>query len=74
MSISTSTPPAIASGDVTAPLSCKMVPPEVVEVGLLLPKDWAVALIKLSEQRQQTVAQILRGLVERALFHGDALP
>jgi hypothetical protein len=51
-----------------------MSPSEVVEIGLLLPTHWAVALVKLSKQRQQTVAQILRSLVERALFERDASP
>jgi len=74
MSMFTSSPPAATIDDVTGSLSCKMVPPEVVEIGLLLPTDWAVALIKLSDQRHQTVAQILRSLVERALFPVDATP
>jgi len=76
MSMFMSGPPAIAIDDVnvTGSLSCNMVPPDVVEVGLLLPTDWAVALVKLSEKRQQTVAQILRSLVERALFQGDSSP
>jgi hypothetical protein len=70
----TSSPPALAIDNVTTSPSCKIEPPEVVEIGLLLPADWAVKLIKLSEKRQQTVAQILRSLVERALFPTDASP
>jgi len=72
MSAFTSSPPVAAIDDITGSLSCKMVPSEVVEIGLLLPTDWAVALVKLSEKRQQSVAQILRSLIERALFEGDA--
>jgi hypothetical protein len=43
----------------------------VVEVGLLLPAPWAQALIHLSERRQQSVAQILRSAIGRALIEGD---
>jgi len=74
MSMFTSSPSAAAIDDITGSLSCNMVPPDVVEIGLLLPKDWALALVKLSEKRQQSVAQILRCLIERALFEGDAAP
>jgi hypothetical protein len=72
--MSTASPPAIALDHFTGAPSCKIGPPEVVEIGLLLPTDWAVALVKLSKQRQQTVAQLLRSLVERALFERDTTP
>jgi hypothetical protein len=72
--MSTASPPAFAIHEVSGPLSCKMPPSEVVEIGLLLPADWAVALVQLSKKRHQTVAQILRSLVERALIQADALP
>jgi hypothetical protein len=39
----------------------------IVEIGLLLPAKRAEALIALSRQRGQSVAQILRGLIEREL-------
>jgi hypothetical protein len=42
-------------------------PDDVVEIGLLLPKNWAKALIELSKRRQQSVGQILRHLIGRAL-------
>jgi hypothetical protein len=42
-------------------------PEEVVEIGLLLPKNWAEALIELSKRKQQSVGQILRRLIDRAL-------
>lgn len=42
-------------------------PDDVVEIGLLLPKNWANALIELSKRRQQSVGQILRHLIDRAL-------
>jgi len=70
----TSSPSAAAIEGITSSFPCKMVPQEVVEISLLLPTDWAVALVKLSEKRQQTVAEILRSLIERALFQGDAPP
>jgi hypothetical protein len=40
---------------------------EVVEIGLLLPASRADALVELSRRRQQSVAQILRSLIDRAL-------
>ena len=40
---------------------------EIVEIGLLLPANRADALVELSKRRQQSVAQILRGLIDRAL-------
>ena len=40
---------------------------DVVEIGLLLPANWAHALVALSRQRQQSVGQILRGLIGQAL-------
>lgn len=45
---------------------------EVVEIGLLLPANRADALVELSKRRHQSVAQILRGLIDRAL-HDDEL-
>jgi hypothetical protein len=45
---------------------------EVVEIGLLLPTSWVEALVELSKHRRQTVAQILRGLIERELASEDA--
>jgi hypothetical protein len=40
---------------------------EFVEIGLLLPKNRAAALLQLARERHQTVGQILRQLVDRAL-------
>jgi len=50
----------------------KSVPPDVVEIGLLLPADWAAALIRLSNERQQTVGQLLRTFIGRGLREQDA--
>jgi hypothetical protein len=40
---------------------------EVVEIGLLLPAGRAEALVQLSRQRRQTVAQLIRSLIDDAL-------
>jgi hypothetical protein len=46
---------------------------EVVEIGLLLPVNRADALIELSKRRQQSVAQILRSLIDRALLDDETV-
>jgi hypothetical protein len=40
---------------------------DVVEIGLLLPASWADALLEMSKRRGQSIAQILRGMIDRAL-------
>lgn len=40
---------------------------EIVEIALLLPRNRAEALMNLSRQTHQSVGQILRALIERAL-------
>jgi hypothetical protein len=42
-------------------------PSQIVEVGLLLPANWAAALIQLSKERGESVAQILRASVAQTL-------
>jgi hypothetical protein len=49
----------------------KATPPDVVEIGLLLPTSRINALIELSKKRHQSVGQILRGMIDRALMDGD---
>ena len=44
---------------------------DVVEVALLLPAHRAEALVALSRQRRESVGQILRGLIDRALASND---
>lgn len=39
----------------------------VVELGLLLPTNRAAALMKLARERQESVGQLLRKLIEREL-------
>ncbi len=41
---------------------------DVVELPLLLPKERAEELLRLSKRRNQSVAQILRYLVDQALI------
>ena len=45
---------------------------EFVEIGLLLPVSRADALVELSKRRHQSVAQILRGLIDRALSDDES--
>jgi hypothetical protein len=40
---------------------------DVVEIGLLMPMNWANTLIELSKERHQSVAQILRAIIGSAL-------
>lgn len=40
---------------------------DIVEIGLLLPAARVEALVKLSRRRQQSVAQLLRALIDNAL-------
>jgi hypothetical protein len=49
----------------------KTTSPEVTEIGLLLPTSRVNALIELSRKRRESVGQILRGLIDRALLEGD---
>ena len=46
-------------------------PGEVVEITWLLPANRAEALLALARRRRQTVAQILRQLINRALADAD---
>jgi hypothetical protein len=45
--------------------------PQVVEVGLLLPINWANALNELSKLRGESVAQILRASIAQTLREVD---
>jgi hypothetical protein len=45
---------------------------EFVEIGLLLPKNRATALLELARDRRETVGQILRKIVDRALIEQNA--
>lgn len=43
----------------------------VVEISLLLPANRLEALVALSRLKRQSVAQLLRNLIDRALAEGD---
>lgn len=58
---------AACSEDTSALFPSSAGSPQVVEVGLLLPANWAAALIELSKIRQESVAQILRSSVAQTL-------
>lgn len=45
---------------------------EVVEINLLLPSNWADELFALSDERQQSVGQLLRSMIGQALHDGTA--
>jgi hypothetical protein len=62
LAISRPLPPAVNLGK---PLD------EFVEIGLLLPKNRAAALLQLARDRHETVGQILRRLVDKALVLDD---
>jgi len=47
---------------------------EMVEIGLLLTPKRVDALVELSKRRHQSVAQILRGLIDRALTDEELAP
>lgn len=47
--------------------------PDVVEIGLLLPTSWAEALVEMSKSRGESVAQIVRGLINREIVADRAL-
>ncbi len=47
-------------------------PGDVVEIGLLLPAAWADALLAMSKRRRQSVGELLRGMIDRALIDDNA--
>ena len=63
--------PVTTADAATATLSSTGSLSDVVEIGLLLPADWAAELIELSKKRQQSVAQILRSFIGRGLVAGE---
>ncbi len=59
--------PAATTPNIGASASGGLSSNEVVEIGLLLPTNWANTLMELSKQRHQSVAQILRSIIGNAL-------
>ncbi len=58
--------------DETAPIAIGTPLDQFVEIGLLLPKYQATALLEIARDRGETVGQILRKIVEEAL-HANIL-
>lgn len=63
-----------------APISCTSAPKsgivrygDIVEIGLLLPASRAEALLELSKRTHQSVGQLLRSMIDRALNDNDPL-
>jgi hypothetical protein len=73
MSTIAMTVPTVAEPAIGATAPASFISSDVVEIGLLLPTNWANTLIELSKQRHQTVAQILRGIIGSAL-HDTVAP
>ena len=61
----------VAPPSISAAQTGRSKPSDVIEIGLLLPSSRVNALIELSKKKQQSVAQILRGLIDRALLDGS---
>jgi len=49
-------------------------PGEVVEINLLLPAERARELLQLSRHRRQSVAHLLRQIIDRALEEAEPAP
>ena len=60
----------VAPPSISAAQTGRSSTPDVVEIGLLLPTSRVNALIELSKKKHQSVGQILRGLIDRALLDG----
>ncbi len=72
MSAGVLTHPEAAYSGLPAPFTGNHVPGDVVEIGLLLPADWAAALMEISRKRDESVGQLLRGVIGRALIENSA--
>lgn len=73
MSPAAMNPSAAPAFDFNASLSGKSTDSNVVEIGLLLPTDWAVALVDLAEKRHQSVGELLRMYIGRALIENESV-
>jgi hypothetical protein len=67
-----STPPSATNMAIPATPSGNSPPGDVVEIGLLLPAEWADALLELSKKRRVSVGQMLRSIIRQALIDNDA--
>jgi len=73
MSTAAMNPTAAPAFDFNASLSGNSSSDNVVEIGLLLPTDWAVALVELAKKRQQSVGELLRTYIGQALIENDCV-
>ncbi len=71
MSISALNLPLTPKSAIPASFSSDEDSNDVVEISLLLPKDWAAELIELSKKRQQSVGLILRSMIKHSLIGND---
>jgi hypothetical protein len=71
MSVLPMRPPEALLENGAAAFPCSHSADGVVEISLLLPTDWALALVELSKKRQESVGQMLRSLIERTYIHRD---
>jgi hypothetical protein len=71
MSVMSLSAPVASLTNTSAAILSRAPADEVVEISLLLPAAWTDALIELSGKRDQTVGQILRSLIGRALCDGE---
>jgi hypothetical protein len=71
MPTSVLSPPTPGCPDLAATFFGSRAPEDVVEIGLLVPAEWAVALMELSKKRQESMGQLLRGVIGRALMDGN---
>ena len=65
-------PDAVSISDLVASRFLANSHEDVVEIGLLLPAHWAAALVELSKQRDESVGQLIRTLIGRALVENNA--
>jgi hypothetical protein len=72
MSTAAITPCSAPAFDVNASLFGNSSPGEVVEIGLLLPADWAIALVDIAKKRHQSVGELLRMYIGQALIENDS--
>ena len=72
MSLIALNPSAAPVSDLVPPLALASSREDVVEIGLLLPAHWAIALVELSKQRRESVGQLIRALIGQALVENDA--
>jgi hypothetical protein len=72
MDTATLSPPIAQNMALPASITGNSTPSDVVEISLLLPSEWADALVELSNARQESVGQILRSIIRHALIDSNA--